>query len=231
MTVGLIVLNVVVFLLDRLTAVRHAVDVVTPVGVIRTYESVGGLSSGFSMIPVDVVHTSGGWLTIFTSMFLHANLLHIGGNMLYLWIFGNNIEDSLGKLRFLLFYLAVGAAGAGVHVLTNPQSDVPTIGASGAVAGVMGAYLVLFPNARILALVPIFIVSTLMEVPAVLVIGFWAVLQFLNTNWLGGGELRGGGVAYGAHVGGFVAGIVLIMLLGGRNLVDRGYSRRYDPGW
>ena len=229
-TVALIAVNVVAFIVDHATASMQVVDVLTPYGIVRTHRLVGGLASVYSMVPAELTSDfASAWSTIFTSMFLHANWLHIGGNMLYLWIFGNNVEDTLGHLGFLVFYLVCGTAAALTHVATGPGSEVPTIGASGAVAGVMGAYVVFFPHARVLALVPVMFFSTLMEVPAVLVIGFWALIQFVNVSWLGGGELRGGGVAYAAHAGGFVAGLIIVLLLGGQRLVWRARrgSHRY----
>lgn len=225
-TVALIALNVLAFALDRATASVQVVDVLTPYGIVRTQRVMGGLAEHYALIPAEITsNLSAMWFTAFTSMFLHANWLHIGGNMLYLWIFGNNIEDTLGRVGFLVFYLACGAGAAATHILTGPQSEIPTIGASGAAAGVMGAYLVLFPHARILALVPVVFFSTLMEVPAIIVIGFWAALQFLNASWLGGGGSGNGGVAYAAHVGGFVSGLVIILALGGPRLVARVRSR------
>ncbi len=227
-SVTLIVLNVVVFLLDRLTGSTQIVHAITPDGIpVAVSQFEGGLSAQYSMIPAVVTsHLDTAWVTIFTSMFLHANLLHIGGNMLYLWIFGNNVEDTLGRGRFLVFYLVCGVAAAAAHILSDPQSTVPTIGASGAIAGVMGAYIVLWPDAQILSLVPFVFISTLMEVPALIVIGFWAVLQFINTSFLGGGMMQGQGVAYMAHVGGFVSGVVIILLLGGRRLLYQRDDRR-----
>jgi membrane associated rhomboid family serine protease len=153
------------------------------------------------------------YLTIFTSMFLHGGLLHIGGNMLYLWIFGDNIEDTLGHLRFVLFYLLSGVAAALTQTVVSASSEIPMIGASGAVSGVLGAYLILFPHARILTLLIIGFFVRLVYIPAIVVLGFWAVIQFLNgfltLGFATGGE-PGGGVAFWAHVGGFVAGMVLI---------------------
>ncbi len=176
-----------------------------------------------------MVHPALEWRTVFTSMFLHGNWLHIGSNMLYLWIFGNNIEDTLGRFRFLLFYFACGAAAAAAQIFSDPHSTIPMVGASGAIAGVLGAYLILFPRARVLTLVPIFIIFTTVELPAYLIIGYWALIQFANAYFLGGGEMLHGGVAYFAHVGGFTAGIVLILLMldhgGGRR------SRRSSRGW
>ena len=125
-----------------------------------------------------------------------------------------------GTGRFLVFYLLCGVAAAAAHIMTDPQSTVPTIGASGAIAGVMGAYIILWPDAQVLSIVPLFFISTLFEVPALIVIGFWALLQFLNASFLGGGMMQGQGVAYMAHVGGFVSGVVIILLLGGRRLLS-----------
>ena len=133
-----------------------------------------------------------------------------------------NVADTLGRFRFCVFYLACGALASLCHVYSGAHSLTPTVGASGAIAGLMGAYLVLFPRAEILTIVPIFFIGTVMDVPAIVVIGFWAVIQFVNASWLGGSEmLNGGGVAYYAHVGGFLAGVLLILMLGGRSLVER----------
>jgi membrane associated rhomboid family serine protease len=148
------------------------------------------------------------WPTIFTSMFLHAGWLHILGNMLYLWIFGDNVEDRLGHGRFLAFYLFCGAIAAMAQVVVNPASTLPTIGASGAIAGVMGAYFVLYPHSRIVALLPLFIFWQIIEVPAIVFLGFWFLMQFFS----GVGSIAltsgapTGGVAFWAHVAGFVVG-------------------------
>jgi membrane associated rhomboid family serine protease len=158
-------------------------------------------------------------LTIFSSMFLHGGLLHLAGNMLYLWIFGDNIEDALGHLRFLLFYLISGVVAVYAHAFTDPASILPMIGASGAVSGVLGAYLVLFPRARVLALVPMGFVMQTVRVPALFVLGFWIVIQFLYGLLSLGGP--GGGVAWFAHIGGFLIGAALI-----RPLVRRDFRRR-----
>jgi membrane associated rhomboid family serine protease len=146
-------------------------------------------------------------ITLITSMFLHGGLLHIAGNMLYLWIFGNNVEDSMGRLRFVLFYLLCGSFAAYAHALMNRSSIVPMIGASGAISGVLGAYLLLYPRARVVTLVMFGFYIRTIEVPAMFVLGFWFALQFLNALIMGGSE---GGVAWYAHVGGFVAGMLLI---------------------
>ncbi|HEX9985492.1 MAG TPA: rhomboid family intramembrane serine protease [Thermoanaerobaculia bacterium] len=155
--------------------------------------------------------------TMFVSMFLHGGLMHIGSNMLYLWIFGDNIEDRLGRFRYLLFYLACGIVATLAHAFFNPASVVPAIGASGAIAGVLGAYLILFPHARVMTLIPIFFFITIRHLPAVLILGFWFILQFFSgVGSLGVRDAQDtGGVAYWAHIGGFVAGMLLIVLFGG----------------
>jgi len=144
-------------------------------------------------------------LTLFSSMFLHGGVLHLIGNMLYLWIFGNNIEDTLGHFRFLLFYLLAGLCAALTQVFSDPQSTTPMIGASGAVAGILGAYLLLFPRARVLTLMFIFIFIRLIRVPALIVLGFWFLIQILSVS--AGME---GSVAFFAHIGGFLSGLILI---------------------
>ena len=173
------------------------------------------------------------WLTIFTSMFLHGNLLHIGGNMLYLWIFGNNIEDVLGHFKFVAFYLLAGAAAAMAQVLSNPMDPKPMVGASGAIAGVLGAYMVLFPRARVITLLIVFYFIRIAALPASLVLGFWIALQIINSLMLGSGMMPGGGVAYAAHVGGFAAGVILILLFGGGRLLRgrRAVEYRRSSGW
>lgn len=153
---------------------------------------------------------------IFTSMFMHAGLLHLGGNMLYLWIFGDNVEDCMGRGKFFLFYLVGGVIASITHILTNPGSTIPTVGASGAIAAVLGAYLVLFPRSRVLTFIPIGFLLRLTAVPAVIVLGMWFFLQlFDGVLALGGADV--GGVAVWAHIGGFVAGMLLAKLLTGRH--------------
>lgn len=152
-------------------------------------------------------------LTLVTSMFMHGSIMHIFGNMLYLWIFGNNVEDLLGRAKFLFFYLACGIVAGLSHVLVNPASTVPTVGASGAVAGVLGGYLVAYPRARVLTAVFILFFIRLVEVPAAILLVFWFVMQsFQGFLSLGARELSGG-VAWFAHIGGFVAGVVGIRVL------------------
>ncbi|HMZ03570.1 MAG TPA: rhomboid family intramembrane serine protease [bacterium] len=147
----------------------------------------------------------------FTSMFLHGGWMHAIGNMWYLWIFGDNVEDRMGRGRFLLFYLLCGLGAGLSHAYLNADSRIPTIGASGAIAGVMGAYIVLFPNSRVLTLVPIFIFIQFFEIPAIFFLGFWVILQFLQ----GTASLMSdasGGVAWWAHLGGFVFGAILVFV-------------------
>jgi membrane associated rhomboid family serine protease len=160
------------------------------------------------------------WVTLVTSMFLHGGLFHIGGNMLYLWIFGNNVEDTLGHGRFLLFYLASGVAAAAGQIAISPGSHVPMIGASGAVSGVLGAYLLLFPYATILTLVTFGFFIRFLHVPALIVLGFWIVVQLFNGYFTfsaqAAGRAESGGVAWFAHIGGFLAGMLLLFLLRSR---------------
>jgi len=153
-------------------------------------------------------------VTVLTSMFLHGGPLHVAGNMLYLWIFGDNVEDTLGHGRFLVFYLASGVTAATAQTMVAPQSRVPMIGASGAVSGVLAAYLILFPYARVLTLITFGFFWRFVYLPAVLVLGFWIVVQLMSgflTLSIGQGET--GGVAWFAHIGGFVGGLVLLFVL------------------
>jgi len=151
------------------------------------------------------------WLTLFTSMFLHGGLLHLASNMWYLWIFGDNVEDAMGKLRFLAFYLLGGLAAAAAQIFSSPSSMTPMVGASGAISGVLGAYMVLYPYGRVLTLVWFFYFIRFVEMPAIIVLGLWFLLQLLSAS-LGGGSLEGGGVAWMAHIGGFLFGALLVRL-------------------
>jgi len=154
---------------------------------------------------------------VFSSMFLHGGWLHLIGNCWYLWIFGDNVEDRLGHLRYLVFYLGAGVASGALHVAATPTSVVPTVGASGAIAGVLGAYLLMFPRARVITLVPLFVFVQLLALPAVLVLGLWFVFQFFS------GALsllyttdHSGGTAWWGHIGGFLFGVVVTLLSGAR---------------
>lgn len=148
-------------------------------------------------------------MTVFTSMFMHGGLLHLGTNMLYLWIFGNNIEDRLGYVRFILFYLLCGFAAAYAHALSNPVSVIPMIGASGAVAGILGAYILLFPHAKVHTLIFFVFFVQVVRLPAIFVIGFWILIQVIN-GLISNGQATQGGIAWFAHIGGFVFGILMI---------------------
>jgi membrane associated rhomboid family serine protease len=157
-------------------------------------------------------------VAMFVSMFLHGGWLHLGSNMLYLWIFGDNIEDRLGHGKYLAFYLLCGVAAALGHAFASAGSQLPAVGASGAIAGVLGAYLVLFPSARVMTFIPLGFFLAMRELPAMIVLGFWIVLQiFSGVASLGAVTMQDtGGVAWFAHIGGFVAGLILIFALGGR---------------
>jgi len=158
---------------------------------------------------------------LFTSQFLHGGVLHVGGNMLYLWIFGDNVEDRLGHVGYLIFYLAAGAAAAILQTIFNPFSSVPMVGASGAIAGVMGAYFVLYPQSRVLTVVFLLIFFDVVEIPAIFFLGIWFVMQLLNGVGSIGVTSMGGGTAFWAHVGGFVVGVVV-------GVVARRRDRRWD---
>ncbi len=162
-------------------------------------------------------------MTLLTSMFVHAGFLHFAGNMLYLWIFGNNIEDSMGKLRFTIFYLLSGFGAAWAQILVSPTSRIPMVGASGAVSGVLGAYLLLFPHARVLTLIPLGFFMQVIEIPALIVLGFWIVVQVMSG--LLTFNFEGGGVAWFAHMGGFATGMLLVGLFK-RRVVRWGWQRR-----
>ncbi len=161
-------------------------------------------------------------VTLLTSMFVHAGFFHFAGNMLYLWIFGNNVEDSMGKIRFTIFYLLSGLGAAFAQILVNPSSRIPMVGASGAISGVLGAYLLLFPRAKVLTLIPLGFFMQMAEIPAMIVLGFWIVVQLFNG--LLTFNFQGGGVAWFAHIGGFAAGMLLIGVFK-RRVVPWGWQR------
>jgi len=148
-------------------------------------------------------------LTVFTSMFLHGGFMHLAGNMLYLWIFGNNVEDSMGHVRFVIFYLICGVAAVAGQTLQNPDSQIPMIGASGAISGVLGAYLLLYPHARVLVAIPLGFFIHMIRMPAMWVLGLWFLFQLVSSAMV---SSEGGGVAWFAHIGGFIAGMALIPL-------------------
>ena len=201
-TVSIIVLNVLVFFYELSLGPR-----------------LDSLVFQFGVVPIKIIYSSeipgstiiNTYFPFLSYMFLHGGFIHLIGNMWYLWIFGDNIEDRLGRIRFIIFYLICGIGSAIVHVYFNSQSGVPCVGASGAIAGVLGAYMVTFPRARILVILPLFIVWPMLELPAIFVLGFWFLIQFFS----GAASISstgGGGVAWWAHIGGFVLGIILIKI-------------------
>ena len=166
------------------------------------------------------------WVTVFTAMFMHGGLLHLGGNMLFLWIFGNNVEDSMGPVRFTIFYLLGGIAALALQVAIGPDSAVPTLGASGAIAGVLGGYIVLYPRARVLTLIFLIIFFTFLELPAVLFLFIWFAQQAVfGAVGLTNPSGNGGGVAYFAHVGGFIFGLLAVKLFATRRSAAYGQPK------
>ncbi len=226
-TYVIIAINIVVYLIDRIGAQGPFGNLWTlslvPRSLITNEPTVMTIPMvvGNYIRETRVTHTGldPQWLTIFTSMFMHGSLMHIGGNMLYMWIFGNNIEDVLGHAKYALFYLACGVCAALAHVAMNINSAVPMVGASGAITGVLGAYLVLFPLASIRVLIFIFIFWDYVGVPAFIVLGVWFLTQLMGVG--GSGGIQGGGVAYWAHIGGFVAGVGVVLVAGRNRLMRR----------
>ncbi len=201
-TVGLIAVNVLVYVNQMMLSPQAAVQFIHLYGLIPLE-----ISSGELMIP----HPVPLYATLFTSMFVHGGLFHLGGNMLYLWIFGDNVEDRMGRLKFLIFYLLSGLGAAATQIWANSASQIPMVGASGAISGVLGAYLLLFPSARVLTLIPLGFFTRVVEIPALIVLGFWIIVQILNGVMTLGAQV--GGVAWFAHVGGFVAGLIMVVIL------------------
>jgi membrane associated rhomboid family serine protease len=165
---------------------------------------------------------------ILSSMFMHGGWMHIIGNMWFLWVFGDNVEDAFGHLKYLVFYLLCGIAAAFTQVIFSPGSRLPMVGASGAIAGVMGAYLIKFPRSRIITLVFIFIFITTIEVPAGLMLAYWFIIQFFSgVGTIGYSHVSQGGTAFFAHIGGFITGMILVGVMGTRQV----YMRRRDASW
>ena len=202
LTVGLIVACVMAFLWQNSLGDEAGIQAIYSFGFIPAvlFDHVA-LPEALAKVPA----TS----TLLTSMFMHGGWMHLGGNMLYLWIFGNNIEDRLGHGRFMLFYLLCGLAAALAQAIPDTSSQIPMVGASGAISGVLGAYLLLYPKARVLVLIPLGIIFYTLRLPALAVLGFWFVLQLISSLATAPGQ---GGVAFGAHIGGFVAGMALLPL-------------------
>jgi len=200
--IGLIVINIIFFVYEL--SYGHEVD--------RLINALGFVPARFLAQQAENWINPAGFVPAFSSMFLHANLLHLVSNMWMLWIFGDNVEDCMGHGRYVLFFLLCGFASVGAQTISNPHSTIPMVGASGAISGVLGAYFLSYPHARILTLLPIVIFFYLIELPAYFFLGFWFVLQFLQGSLysLNSEQVAGGGVAWWAHVGGFAAGVLLL---------------------
>ncbi len=216
-TIALIAACGVVFLVQFSAPPRAAAE------MIYTYGIIPAVLLGPTELP-EAMAVLPAWATVLTSMFLHGGWMHLLGNMLYLWLFGDNVEDSMGHGRYIVFYLVCGVAAVLAHAFAAPQSEIPLIGASGAISGVLGAYLLLHPRARILTLIFLGFFIQMVRLPAVLVLGFWIVVQLLSAA---AEPADVGGVAFLAHVGGFVAGMALIGLFKRRDVpfFDRGRPR------
>jgi len=225
-TIALLAINVLVFLYQFTLGELESFQFVYKFGVVPA--ELTGLPE-LTKVPVqldqrimllELASPIPTWATIFTSMFMHGGFLHIIGNMVFLWVFGDNVEDRLGHVRYLVFYLAAGVAAALAQVWVSQDSYTPMVGASGAIAGVLGAYLVLYPSSRVNTLIWFGIV-TVIPMPAVVLIGIWAVLQLFSGLGSLGPETAGGGVAYFAHLGGFVVGIAVALLVRLATLTQR----------
>jgi membrane associated rhomboid family serine protease len=219
-TYSLIAANIAVFIYQmslgaRLGNAFVAAYGATPYEITHLADLVGTIEVGPQIVHYPGPHPI--WLTLFTSMFLPGGFAHLGGNMLFLWIFGNNVEDILGPVKFVVFYLLCGLAAHALHIASNPASTVPTIGASGAISGLLGAYLIAFPRARVLTLVFLGFFVRMMMVPAFVIIIYWFVIQFVLALLSLGGTAEGG-VAWFAHVGGFLMGIALIYAMAGKTI-------------
>ena len=213
---ALVAVNVLAFFLEIARPADALQAFVTAWGVVPREYSAGRDLAPYIPLPF--------WSTLLTSMFLHGGWMHLGGNMLYLWIFGDNLEHRMGHVRFLVYYLICGLAAGLAHIVFNSGSTVPTVGASGAISGVLGGYLLLFPKNRVRVLM----YGGIAHVPAIVVLGMWIVIQVVN----GAGAMAttadtGGGVAYLAHVGGFVAGLVLVKLFARRGVLRPAPQYRY----
>lgn len=222
-TVGIILANVAVWILYQ--------------GAGLSAEAMEASVCGLGAIPAEITGSIASWegspcrpgggnfAGLFTSMFLHGGWGHLLGNMWFLWIFGNNVEDSMGHLRFLLFYTLCGLAAAGAHVFADPSSTLPMVGASGAISAILGAYLLLYPRAKVKTVIFIIIFFTVLELPAFLYLGYWFLLQLFGVL----GPSMGGGVAFWAHIGGFVAGVVLVLIFRNPRLVQAKRNRVVLP--
>ena len=203
-TIGIIVINVLIFLYE-LSLGSGLGEFIMRFGVVPLKVSYYSQASDLTFINT--------FFPFISSMFLHGGFIHLIGNMWFLWIFGDNIEDKLGHFRFIAFYLLCGIIASSVHVFFNIQSKAPCIGASGAIAGVLGAYMITFPRARVVTIVPLFVFIQVMELPAIVVLGFWFVIQFFNGAASITASASGAGVAWWAHIGGFAAGVMILYII------------------
>ena len=195
------------------------------------YYKTGAIFYSWGVIPASLIHgvpipdeiyRVPPTVTLITSMFMHGGFMHLIGNMLYMWIFADNIEDEIGKVKFIIFYLLSGIAAALTQVFLNTESMIPMVGASGAIGGVLGAYIVNHPRAKVLVLIPLGFFSQIVKIPAIFVLGIWFILQFVNSAFT---SSAGGGVAYGAHIGGFIFGAVAILFFN-RNVKRKTASKK-----
>jgi membrane associated rhomboid family serine protease len=210
-TITLIVLNAVVFLFQLLYGLEASAQHfgLIPAELMHHVDKLYVMRDAAGVEIFATRNVEPAWVTVFASMFMHGGWMHVIGNMWFLWIFGNNVEDQMGKARFVFFYLLCGMGAAAAQVFLEPNSTLPMVGASGAIAGVLGAYLVLFPGSRVLCATYMFVLTTF-ELPAWVVLGIWFVIQFFSG--LGALGSKTGGVAYAAHVGGFALGWLLVRL-------------------
>jgi membrane associated rhomboid family serine protease len=222
-TVGLIAANVLAWLLLQGAGTEPTLSSsVCRLGLIPAeFLQTAPAGTRFPVGPdsVCVLGDTRSWFAPLTSMFMHGGWFHLLGNMWFLWIFGNNVEDSMGHVRFAVFYVLCGLAAAALQTLTDPSSVIPMVGASGAIGGVMGAYVLLYPRVHVHMLVVLGFYATTIAVPAIFMLGYWFLVQLLS-GWMSVGA-EGGGVAFWAHVGGFVAGAVLVLLFRDRRLLER----------
>ena len=203
-TIGIIVVNVFMFLVE--ISLGSGLD-----EFLMEYGLVPIKLRYYSQVPdLTFMNT---YFPFLSSMFLHGGFVHLIGNMWFLWIFGDNVEDTLGHFKYLCFYILCGIMAFTVHVLFNSQSRFPCIGASGAIAGILGAYMITFPYARVITVIPLLFIIQVMELPAVIVLGFWFIIQFFNGALSISASASGGGVAWWAHIGGFASGITVLFVL------------------
>ncbi len=203
-TIGIIVVNVIIFLYE-FSLGSELGKFIMKFGVVPLKVSYYSQASDLTFINT--------FFPFISSMFLHGGFIHLIGNMWFLWIFGDNIEDKLGHFKYLAFYFICGIIASSVHVFFNSQSNVPCIGASGSIAGVLGAYMITFPHARVVTVIPLWFIWPVIELPAMVVLGFWFVIQFFNGAVSITASTSGAGVAWWAHIGGFAAGVIILYII------------------